>query len=141
MSVTYDAGALIFARHRQAVSRGFVPVVPAPVIWQVWHDGLRQVRLARFLKGCWIEPVDDELARTAGVLLGRAGTINGEAVAVLFDEHELVELRVTAERPPRRYRDWIVCDFGTMLAAKLGIWVLSVSERSLHSATGGRADQ
>lgn len=59
MNVTYDAGALIavdrddplmFARHRQAVSRGLVPVVPAPVIWQVWRDGSEQARLARFLR-------------------------------------------------------------------------------------------
>ncbi len=93
MSVTYDAGALIavdrddplmFARHRQAVSKGLVPVVPAPVIWQVWRDGSKQARLARFLKGCWVEPVDDDLARDAGVLLGRTETIDGVDAAVVL---------------------------------------------------------
>lgn len=93
MSVTYDAGALIaadrddplmFARHRQAVSRGVVPVVPAPVIWQVWRDGSRQARLTHLLRGCWVEPVDDDSARDVGVLLGRTGTVDGvDAVVVL----------------------------------------------------------
>ncbi|MGH3767960.1 MAG: hypothetical protein ACRDTX_22900 [Pseudonocardiaceae bacterium] len=93
MSVTYDAGALIavdrddplmFARHRQAVVRGVVPVVPAPVIWQVWRDGAKQARLARFLKSCWVEPVDDDSARDAGVLLGRTGTLDGVDAAVVL---------------------------------------------------------
>lgn len=93
MSVTYDAGALIavdrddplmFARHRQALSRGVVPVVPAPVIWQVWRDGSKQARLARFLKGCWVEPVDEDLARDAGVLLGRTATTDGVDAAVVL---------------------------------------------------------
>lgn len=93
MSITYDAGALIavdrddprmFARHQQAVSSGIVPVVPAAVVWQVWRNGSRQARLARFLKGCWVEPIDDDLAREAGMLLGRAGTDDGvDAVVVL----------------------------------------------------------
>lgn len=93
MSITYDAGALIavdrddlrmFSRHKQAVSSGIVPVVPAPVIWQVWRNGSRQAKLARFLKGCRIEPIDDDLAREAGILLGRTGTDDGvDAVVVL----------------------------------------------------------
>ena len=96
MSVTYDAGALIavdrddplmFARHRHAVSSGIVPVVPAPVIWQVWRDGSRQARLARFLKGCWVEPVDDDLAREAGILLGRTRTGDGVDAAVVLSAH------------------------------------------------------
>lgn len=74
----------VFARHKQAVSSGIVPVVPAPVIWQVWRNGSRQARLARFLKGCRIEPIDDDLAREAGILLGRTGTDDGvDAVVVL----------------------------------------------------------
>jgi hypothetical protein len=93
VSVTYDAGALIavdrddplmFARHRQAVSRGVVPVVPAPVIWQVWRDGSKQARLVRFLQGCWVEPVDEDAARDAGVLLGRTGTTDGVDAAVVL---------------------------------------------------------
>jgi hypothetical protein len=47
--------------------------VPAPVVGQVWRDGARQTRLAAMLAGCEIEPTTDEMARAAGVLLGRAG--------------------------------------------------------------------
>ncbi|MGH3428718.1 MAG: hypothetical protein ACRDQZ_14315, partial [Mycobacteriales bacterium] len=57
--------------------RGLVPVVPAPVIWQVWRDGTRQARLARFLKGCWVEPIDDDVARALGYSLAGLGRSMG----------------------------------------------------------------
>ena len=93
MSVTYDAGALVSAdrgdarmrsRHAELLRGGIVPVVPAPVLWQVWRDGARQARLARLLRGCIVEPVDETTARAAGELLGRSRTNDGvDAVVVL----------------------------------------------------------
>jgi hypothetical protein len=78
---TLDAGALValdkndrrvvglLARalvHRHALT------VPAGVVAQVWRDGRRQVRLARFLSSrqVEIEPLDDRRAREAGQLCG-----------------------------------------------------------------------
>jgi hypothetical protein len=43
-----------------------------PVVAQVWRDGARQARLARFLQAVETVPLGD--GRTVGALLGRAGT-------------------------------------------------------------------
>ncbi|TKA09864.1 PIN domain-containing protein [Actinacidiphila oryziradicis] len=92
--VVYDAGALIAAErgrvdiwrtHRSYLTAGGVPLVPAPVVAQVWRDGSRQARAAQLLKGCDIAPLDDTSAREIGELLGRASTsdpVDG-AVAVI----------------------------------------------------------
>jgi hypothetical protein len=54
------------------------------VVWQVWRDGARQARLARLLRGCEVESVDEPIARAAGQLLGRSRTADGvDAVVVL----------------------------------------------------------
>ncbi|WP_239339894.1 twitching motility protein PilT [Frankia sp. CiP3] len=93
MNLLYDADALVaderndermWARHIKALAGGVAPVVPAPVVWQVWRDGALQARLARLLRGCVVEPVDQTAARSAGELLGRAHTTDGvDAVVVL----------------------------------------------------------
>ncbi len=63
------------ARIRRARDRGIEVRTPAVVVAQVWRDPSgRQARLARALRGIEIVPVDEHLAREAGVLLGRAGT-------------------------------------------------------------------
>ncbi|WP_206305494.1 twitching motility protein PilT [Actinacidiphila soli] len=92
--VVYDAGMLIAAEgsdakvwrsHRAYLTAGGVPQVPAPVVAQVWRNGSRQARLAQFLKGCDVVPLEDTLAREVGKLLGKAGsddTVDG-AVSVL----------------------------------------------------------
>jgi hypothetical protein len=51
-------------------------VVPAGVVGQVWRDGSRQARLARFLRarGTVIQALDLGEARSAGIVCGRAGT-------------------------------------------------------------------
>ena len=83
MGVTYDAGALsaadrgerqTWARHRALLLARQVPVVPAPVLAQVWRGGPKQALLARLVAGCSVEPMDDDAARRTGQLLGRAGT-------------------------------------------------------------------
>ena len=80
--MTLDAGALIavdrgdravHALLKEVTRKNWVVTVPAPVVGQVWRDGARQARLATMLKACRVEPTTDEMARAAGVLLGRAG--------------------------------------------------------------------
>ncbi|MGN5378617.1 hypothetical protein BIV25_03510 [Streptomyces sp. MUSC 14] len=90
----YDAGALIAAEknhaafwraHRSYLIAGGIPVVPAPVVAQVWRDGARQTQLARMLNGCDVAALDHTMARKVGKLLGQAKTsdpVDG-AVAVL----------------------------------------------------------
>jgi predicted nucleic acid-binding protein len=79
--VTYDTGALVAAernnRRMWALHAGFlaeeaVPTVPAPVLAEAWRGGSRQANLARFVRGCEIEPMTEELARSTGVLAGKA---------------------------------------------------------------------
>ncbi|MFC8915697.1 type II toxin-antitoxin system VapC family toxin [Streptomyces sp. NPDC057116] len=93
-TMVYDAGALIAAErnqsafwrmHRAYLTAGGVPVVPSPVVAQVWRNGARQAALARLLQGCDVLPLDDALARRVGELLGHAdvvGPVEG-AVALI----------------------------------------------------------
>jgi hypothetical protein len=79
--VVYDTGVLVAAerrdrhvwtRHRRALQAGRAPMVPAPVLAQVWRGG-PQPLLSRFLGGCQVMPMDEALARAAGSACGRAG--------------------------------------------------------------------
>jgi hypothetical protein len=83
--LTLDSGALIaFERNERrvlsliarALEHGLPITVPAGVVGQVWRDGRRQVRLARFLGApdVEVEPLDDVRARRAGQLCGVRGT-------------------------------------------------------------------
>ncbi len=83
--LTLDAGALIGVERNnrrctavliRALDHGHAIVVPAGVVGQVWRDGRRQVRLARFLstEAIEIEVLDDLRARAAGQLCGVTGT-------------------------------------------------------------------
>lgn len=63
----------VFAIHSRALRRGVLPVVPSPVLAQVWRGG-PQPLLSRLLAGCSIEPLDEPTARAAGALCGQAGT-------------------------------------------------------------------
>ena len=58
-------------------------VVPAPVLAQVWR-GPQSQPLARVLRACAIEPVDERLARMAGEAFGRSQTTDiADAVVVV----------------------------------------------------------
>lgn len=79
--VTLDAGPLIaFERGdrrieawlAEAVDRGVVMSVPAPVIAEVWRGGPRAARVARALGFCEVADVDALTAKHAGLLLGHA---------------------------------------------------------------------
>jgi hypothetical protein len=79
----YDSGALIAAerdnrrmweRHAASVARREFPIVPTPVLAQVWRRGARQVRLRFLLRACEIEAFTEERAEATGELLGVSHT-------------------------------------------------------------------
>lgn len=85
--LTLDAGALIaYERGDQRVreiltvsyERGLVPTIPAIALAEVWRGDSKDARVARLLKACSIEPVDERLARAAGSL--RRATPGSEAI-------------------------------------------------------------
>lgn len=51
-------------------------VIPAGVLAQVWRDGSRQVRLSRLISSSQsiVNELDEERAKSVGVLLGVSGT-------------------------------------------------------------------
>jgi hypothetical protein len=59
------------------------------IIGQVWRDSRgRQARLASFLRAVDVRPVDRDLGREAGALIGRAGTSDPmDATVVLICDH------------------------------------------------------
>lgn len=73
----------MWARHRALLVAREVPTVPAPVVIQAWRGGGRQARLARLLAGCDVEVLDDDRARAAGTLLGRAGSTDAVDACVV----------------------------------------------------------
>lgn len=86
--LTLDAGALIAyergdPRVREilatAFGRGIVPTIPALTIAEVWRGDAKDARVARLLKTCEVEPLDEFRARRAGALrrsVDGAGTID-----------------------------------------------------------------
>ena len=85
--LTLDAGALIAYERGQerirkilAISyeRGFVPTIPAVALAEVWRGDAKDARIARLLKACSIEVVDERLARAAGGL--RRATPGADAI-------------------------------------------------------------
>jgi predicted nucleic acid-binding protein len=80
--LTLDAGALIAAERgdrifwalwKEAESRDVEVTVPAPVVVQVFR-GPRSAVVARLLRACVVEPLDEARARRAGVLCGDCGS-------------------------------------------------------------------
>jgi hypothetical protein len=75
--LTLDAGALMAYERGQehmrkilavGYERGFVPTIPAIALAEVWRGDPKDARIARLLKACSIEVVDETLARAAGGL-------------------------------------------------------------------------
>jgi hypothetical protein len=102
-ALVLDAGALVavdrddramVARLRAARDHGLELRSSAIVISQVWRDPSgRQARLAHLLRAVDVRPVDHELARQAGVLIGRAKTsdpIDATVVLVAEDGDRIV---------------------------------------------------
>jgi len=86
--LTLDAGALIaYERGQERVreilavgyERGLVPTIPAIVLAEVWRGDPKDTRVARLLKACSIEGIDERVARAVGSLRRAtpgAGTID-----------------------------------------------------------------
>ncbi len=113
MTLILDAGAFIAA---ERADRDVIALVKAErladrpprshggVVAQVWRGGSgRQVTLTRLLAGVDVAPLDDQLGRAAGVLLGLTGTSDAIDAAVVAmsrdgdivltsDPHDLVDL-------------------------------------------------
>lgn len=102
-SVVLDAGAFIAvdrgdramaARLRVAQQAELDLRTTGIVVAQVWRDPVgKQANLARLLKSVDVIPVDEQLGRQAGKLLGRAGTndpIDASIVAVATSGDRIV---------------------------------------------------
>jgi hypothetical protein len=72
---------------------GKPPVTHGGVVGQVWRGGPRQARLVQALGGIDVRPLDDDLGRAAGELLGRAkraDIIDAAVVLLANDGDEIV---------------------------------------------------
>lgn len=92
VGVTYDSGALLaaerndrrmWALHAGFLALGVTPVVPAPVLAQVWRGGGRQANIARVLAMTKVEAMTTDLAKAIGILAGRSGHYDVVDVAVV----------------------------------------------------------
>jgi predicted nucleic acid-binding protein len=91
--LTLDTGALIgFERAdrrvlihlKNAELQGHQLTVSTPVIAEAWRGGARSARIARLLDACVVEPLLEELAKTAGEAVGAvkgAGAIDAIVMA------------------------------------------------------------
>ncbi|MDP1828145.1 MAG: hypothetical protein Q8L48_33025 [Archangium sp.] len=94
MTLVLDAGAFlavergdrrVMALLKRERLGGRAPLSHGAVVGQVWRGGARQAQLARLLRATEISPVDLELGRRAGELLGRvrANDVVDAAVVLL----------------------------------------------------------
>jgi predicted nucleic acid-binding protein len=102
VTLVLDAGALLAiergdreltARIKRQYQLGRPPRTHGGVVGQVWRGGTgRQALLARALAAVEIVPLDNELGRRAGVLMGRAGTsdVVDAAVVLLAVEDDMI---------------------------------------------------
>lgn len=103
MRLICDAGAFValergdramWRRLKGALVAGHPPLTHGGVVAQVWRGGSgRQAPLARALPGVEVAGLDDDLGRSAGVLLGRAGqrdAIDAAVVALATDDDLIV---------------------------------------------------
>jgi len=86
--LTLDAGALIAYERgdlgirrvlRLAFKRGVTTTIPAVVLAEVWRGDAKDAPVARLLKWCVVEPLDEQRARAAGALrrsTAGAGTVD-----------------------------------------------------------------
>lgn len=104
MTLVLDSGALIalerndramWTRLKSAALAGSPPISHAGVVGQVWRGTPRQARLAQALRAIDVQPIDEALARRAGVLLRDAGlaeVVDACVVLLAADGDEIVTL-------------------------------------------------
>lgn len=104
--LTYDTGALIAAEssdrllwslHSAALDRGIVPTVPAGVLGEAWRGGPQHM-LSRALKGCRVEALTEQQARTVGVMAARSGLDDTVDLAVAEGALRRSDAVVTSNR-------------------------------------------
>ncbi|HVL94107.1 MAG TPA: hypothetical protein VM264_12295 [Acidimicrobiales bacterium] len=118
--MTFDTGVMVALDkdNREAwtalktyVRSGRIPTIPTVVVAQAWRDGTRQARLAKALKHCRAEALDEGAARAVGELCGRAGTadvVDAAVVVGAFRRRDVVltgdarELELLASYLPAR---------------------------------------
>ncbi len=97
MNLVFDAGGLIalergeqlvWALYKNALARDDRLVTNAAVLGQVWRGGPRQARLSLALVGIDVRPVDEEMGRAAGKLLGSARTSDLLDATVILLAHD-----------------------------------------------------
>ena len=93
MTLVLDSAALIaldrneramWVRLKSCQLAGELPLTHAGVVAQAWRGGPRQARLSQALEGIDIRPLDEDLGRSAGVLLGRARASDAIDAAVVL---------------------------------------------------------
>jgi len=103
--VTYDIGALlsaeanrrdVWALHARALQRGILPVIPSTVLGQGWRGG-PQVALSRLLRGCRIEDLTEDRARSVGVACARSRTSDIVDASVVIGALARKDLVVTSD--------------------------------------------
>lgn len=106
MTLVLDSAALIsldrneramWVRLKACELAGEPPLTHGGVVGQVWRGGPRQARLAQAMAGIDVRPLDDELGRSAGVLLGRVGETDVIDAAVVLLAHDGDDI-VTSDR-------------------------------------------
>lgn len=108
VGLTLDAGALIDIERRGSAlrdllvlanRRGWSIRVPAGALGQVWRGGGRQAALSRFLQtpAVSVVPLDEESARAAGEICGRAGTSDLIDASVVLCAREHGHAAVTSD--------------------------------------------
>ena len=108
-----DAGALIAIERGDERARQQIQVadrqliIPAPVLAQVWRDGARQARLARLVGShrTSVEILDEQLAKSVGVLLGRSGTSDVADASVVLAARRYEAVVVTTNAADIRRLD------------------------------------
>jgi hypothetical protein len=112
MSLVLDAGAfLAIERSQRDVAAllkreriaGRVPLTHGGVVAQVWRGGAgRQASIARILPALEVVPLDEELGRRAGVLLGRArkADVIDAAVVLLAADGDMILTSDAADLSP-----------------------------------------
>lgn len=99
-----DAGALIaldrndrsmWVRLKASHNAGEAPMTHGGIVGQVWRGGPRQARLATALAGIDVRPLDEELGREAGKLLGKtrmSDVVDAALVLLAADGDEIVTI-------------------------------------------------
>lgn len=102
MTLVLDAGAFlavergdrrVMALLKRERLAGRAPLSHGGIVAQVWRGGARQAQLARLLQATEVSPLDLELGRGAGELLGRARTkdvVDAAVVLLAVDGDQLL---------------------------------------------------